>query len=144
MLLYQKSQLLLPVTSLKIGLLGRCIRYSERAGDCYYTQFKQRGKKTQLFKSTRITKGKGYEHKIIFSHHLDLPLGVKSAILFWIQCVVILGLKLLVVNLLYFKCLYQIREKLGWIMKNPLNDQNALKNVFFFIFSLEKSQVHTF
>ena len=37
MLLYQKSQLLLPVTSLKIGLLGRCIRYSERAGDCYYT-----------------------------------------------------------------------------------------------------------
>lgn len=25
MLLYQKSQLLLPVTSLKIGLLGRCV-----------------------------------------------------------------------------------------------------------------------
>ena len=40
MLLYQKSQLLLPVTSLKIGLLGRYVRYSERACDCYYTYFK--------------------------------------------------------------------------------------------------------
>lgn len=36
MLLFEKSQLLLPVTPLKIGLLGRCVRCSERAY-CYYT-----------------------------------------------------------------------------------------------------------
>lgn len=36
LMLFEKSQLLLPVTPLKIGLLGRCVRCSERAY-CYYT-----------------------------------------------------------------------------------------------------------